>query len=164
MVCRQDNEDTQEAHPNSTHPYPGIHTFWAFALRIVMSCWAMTDSTSMSMRLNSSKQHQAPDWARPEKNLPIIWNMTWCELKLLKGYFTGLSNQILFQDISCFFYVHICIWVHLNVYLSVCCVCLSAWCIWECLFMCACVCLSGHFFCVFDYCVQKTETLFVGCH
>lgn len=26
----------------------------------------------MSILLNSSKQHQAPDWARPEKNRPII--------------------------------------------------------------------------------------------
>ena len=26
----------------------------------------------MSILLNSSKQHQAPDWAKPEKNRPII--------------------------------------------------------------------------------------------
>ena len=26
----------------------------------------------MLMRLNSSKQHHAPDWASPEKNRPII--------------------------------------------------------------------------------------------
>ena len=28
-------------------------------------CWAATDSTGSSMRLNSSKQPQEPDWARP---------------------------------------------------------------------------------------------------
>ena len=33
----------------------------------------MTDRTSMSIRLNSSKQHQAPEVAKPEKNLPIIY-------------------------------------------------------------------------------------------
>ena len=49
------------------------HTLAILAFRMVMSCWAITDSTSMSMRLNSSKQHQAPDWARPLKNRPIIW-------------------------------------------------------------------------------------------
>ena len=32
----------------------------------------MTDKTSMSILLNSSKQHQAPDCANPEKNRPII--------------------------------------------------------------------------------------------
>ena len=39
---------------------------------MVRSCWAITDNTSMSILLNSSKQHQAPDWAKPEKNRPII--------------------------------------------------------------------------------------------
>ena len=39
---------------------------------MVRSCWAMTDNTSISILLNSSKQHQAPDCANPEKNLPII--------------------------------------------------------------------------------------------
>lgn len=48
-------------------------TFAALAFRMVMSCWAMTDNTSMSIRLNSSKQHQAPDWASPLKKRPIIW-------------------------------------------------------------------------------------------
>ena len=44
-----------------------------FAFLMVISCCAMTDRTSMSILLNSSKQHQAPDWASPEKNLPIIY-------------------------------------------------------------------------------------------
>ena len=46
----------------------------ALAFLIVINCWAITDNTSMSILLNSSKQHQAPDWARPEKKRPIIWN------------------------------------------------------------------------------------------
>lgn len=49
-----------------------VFTLAALAFRMVMSCWAITDSTSMSMRLNSSKQHQAPDWASPLKKRPII--------------------------------------------------------------------------------------------
>ena len=49
-------------------------TFAALAFLMVMSCWAITDKTSMSIRLNSSKQHQAPDCARPLKKRPIIWN------------------------------------------------------------------------------------------
>ena len=36
------------------------------------SCWAMTERTSTSILLNSSKQHQIPDWHSPEKNLLII--------------------------------------------------------------------------------------------
>jgi hypothetical protein len=34
-----------------------------------LTCCAMTDSTSMFMRLNSSKQHHEPQPARPLKNL-----------------------------------------------------------------------------------------------
>lgn len=56
--------------PPLTHK---VHfTFWALAFLIVISCWAMTDRTSMLILLNSSKQHQAPDCASPEKNPPII--------------------------------------------------------------------------------------------
>ena len=50
-------------------------TFDALAFLIVMSCCAMTESTSMSILLNSSKQHQAPDCAKPEKKRPIIWKI-----------------------------------------------------------------------------------------
>ena len=39
---------------------------------MVRICWAMTESTSMSIRLNSSKQAQAPHWANPEKNRPMV--------------------------------------------------------------------------------------------
>ena len=41
------------------------------ASQIDMICCATTDSTSMSMRLNSSKHAHAPELARPLKNLPI---------------------------------------------------------------------------------------------
>jgi hypothetical protein len=34
--------------------------------------YAITDNTSILILLNSSKQHQAPDEARPLKNLPTI--------------------------------------------------------------------------------------------
>ena len=33
----------------------------------------MTDNTEMSMRLNSSKQPQAPHWHRPENSLPTAY-------------------------------------------------------------------------------------------
>jgi hypothetical protein len=45
-----------------THPHQSTHT-----------CCATTDSTSSSMRLNSSKHAQAPEAARPLKNLPCVY-------------------------------------------------------------------------------------------
>lgn len=39
----------------------------------------MTDSTSISILLNSSKHVQAPCWAKPENNLLIIWAVIWSE-------------------------------------------------------------------------------------
>ena len=39
---------------------------------MVVSCVEMTDSTDTSIRLNSSKQHQLPDCANPEKNFPNV--------------------------------------------------------------------------------------------
>ena len=41
----------------------------------------MTDNTETSIRLNSSKQPQAPHCARPEKILPIDWGQTNAEKK-----------------------------------------------------------------------------------
>lgn len=43
------------------------------ALRMVWIWEEITDNTEASIRLNSSKQPQAPHWARPEKILPIAW-------------------------------------------------------------------------------------------
>ena len=40
------------------------------AMEICWICWATTESTSREMRLNSSKQHQQPEEARPLKNFP----------------------------------------------------------------------------------------------
>lgn len=39
----------------------------------------MTDKTSISILLNSSKQAQAPCCASPEKSLLIIWAVIWSE-------------------------------------------------------------------------------------
>ena len=39
----------------------------------------MTESTSISIRLNSSKQAQAPYYDSPENNLPIILYSIWSE-------------------------------------------------------------------------------------
>ena len=44
---------------------------WMIALVIVRICCAITESTSMSMRLNSSKHAHAPAVERPLKNLAI---------------------------------------------------------------------------------------------
>ena len=41
------------------------------AIWIVWICCAITDSTSRSMRLNSSKHAQAPELASPLKNFPM---------------------------------------------------------------------------------------------
>ena len=64
-------------------PYPGFMTIsrpsnmkrsacTLYASWMVSTCCAMTLSTSMSMRLNSSKHAHAPDWATPEKNWLIV--------------------------------------------------------------------------------------------
>ena len=45
---------------------PAFMEFW-----MVRSCCATTESTSMSMRLNSSKHPHAPHWLKPAKNLPM---------------------------------------------------------------------------------------------
>ena len=46
-------------------------TPWFMAIWMHWICCAMTDSTSSSIRLNSSKHDQAPACAKPLKNLPI---------------------------------------------------------------------------------------------
>ena len=46
-------------------------TPWLMATWMLWICWAITESTSSSMRLNSSKQAHAPAWAKPLKNLPM---------------------------------------------------------------------------------------------
>ena len=51
---------------NTNRRKPRWIAFW-----IVKICAAITDSTSRSMRLNSSKHAHAPDEARPLKNLAI---------------------------------------------------------------------------------------------
>jgi hypothetical protein len=45
----------------------------------------------MSILLNSSKQHHAPDWASPEKNLPIIWKLYYY---IKRRYQSGLGREI----------------------------------------------------------------------
>lgn len=42
-----------------------VVSWWMSALRIVWIWDEMTESTDASMRLNSSKQPQAPVWAKP---------------------------------------------------------------------------------------------------
>lgn len=45
-----------------------IFFFYRMADWMVRTCWAMTERTSKSILLNSSKQHQAPELANPLKN------------------------------------------------------------------------------------------------
>ena len=40
--------------------------------RTMAICWAATDNTGNSIRLNSSKHPQDPDWAKPENNTGIM--------------------------------------------------------------------------------------------
>ena len=49
-------------------PKVNLSTPAALPLLIVRICWVTTDNTT-EMRLNSSKQHQLPQPARPLKNL-----------------------------------------------------------------------------------------------
>ena len=52
--------------PSNTNRFSllsGLSAIWAD--RMDKICWATTDNTSMLMRLNSSKQPQAPVWAKP---------------------------------------------------------------------------------------------------
>lgn len=58
--------------PNSGHMStvsPSVKTndlFFSFlADSTTATCWAATDNTGNSIRLNSSKQPQDPDWAKP---------------------------------------------------------------------------------------------------
>lgn len=58
--------------PNSGHisiTSPSVKVNCCFfslcALRITATCWAATDNTGNSMRLNSSKQPHDPDCAKP---------------------------------------------------------------------------------------------------
>lgn len=52
---------------STTSPSVKIKFFFFsfFADRITATCWAATDSTGSSMRLNSSKQPHVPDCANP---------------------------------------------------------------------------------------------------
>lgn len=52
---------------NSTYGVP-----FAFSPKRIKSCYAITDSTSILILLNSSKHAQAPADARPLKNLPTM--------------------------------------------------------------------------------------------
>lgn len=70
-VCVRVRDQSEKATLTASQPAQPL-TFAALAFLMVMSCWAMTDRTSMSIRLNSSKQHQAPDCAKPLKKRPII--------------------------------------------------------------------------------------------
>lgn len=45
---------------------------WSLAVLRHCNCWLITDKTSTFILLNSSKQHQIPDWLKPEKYLPMI--------------------------------------------------------------------------------------------
>lgn len=48
-----------------------LSKFCPTAIWILIICWATTDSTSTSTQLNSSKQAQAPDCAKPYKYINI---------------------------------------------------------------------------------------------
>lgn len=55
----------------------------------------MTLSTSMSIRLNSSKQHQAPQEAKPLKNLPIvIYSISGLQLKTTHCFATAFAKSL----------------------------------------------------------------------
>jgi len=53
---------------NASIPRQRHNKTWELPLWMVRICWATTDNTSRSMRLNSSKQDQAPHDAKPCTN------------------------------------------------------------------------------------------------
>jgi len=69
--------------------------FYAFAVNSSRSYWAMTESTSTLMRLNSSKQHHAPEADRPLKNLAIMrWSMPSEQLKTTHCFARALAKSL----------------------------------------------------------------------
>lgn len=55
----------------------GIYTLAICACCIVVICWATTESTSISIRLNSSKQAQAPELKRCNNEINSIhWKLS----------------------------------------------------------------------------------------
>ena len=59
-------------------------------------CWATTESTSMLMRLNSSKQPQAPDWERGEgerrEKKCHCHNIFWFDVYVHEGWGHGRQH------------------------------------------------------------------------
>ena len=94
---------------------PTVLTRAIFAFLMVISCCAMTDRTSMSILLNSSKQHQAPDWASPEKNLPIIYAQGKKEVRIFVDVALSLHKYKMY--IACMYGKYVCIYSNIrNVY------------------------------------------------
>lgn len=55
----------------------------------------MTDRTSMSILLNSSKQVQDPVYASPENSFSIIWALIWSEqLKTMQYLAKDLAKSL----------------------------------------------------------------------
>ena len=77
---------------------------------MVKICWATTDSTSRSMRLNSSKHDQAPQDARPWNKIAkehLVIPSAWMKKRIIKAWSTvfqqnrklsfTMFRQVLFQ-------------------------------------------------------------------
>ena len=77
-----------------------ISWWWGSAdgedLLMVRICCAITESTSMSMRLNSSSSTMHQDCASPEKNLPIIWSVCVCVCVCVSHWYTYLLITAVF--------------------------------------------------------------------
>ena len=80
-----------------THSWTNLVTYLSadasLAVLMLCSCCATTESTSTSILLNSSKQHQLPAWARPENNLPSI-----CHLRQENSFAQWQLEQVWFQN------------------------------------------------------------------
>lgn len=88
--------------PISTPSKMNLFNPAAFALCMVRTCCATTDRTSSSIRLNSSKQAQAPEQARPAacKSLRHEWSHPlMCETPTMPQYSLGL-RLITFKELS----------------------------------------------------------------
>lgn len=113
-----------------------VFKFDWMALRMLSICCATTDNTSASMRLNSSKQAQAPDEASPLKNFQINCNvmksvvcdrvlesrdLTWIHFieSITKFYWrSSLNFQVESDSISMsnieYHFIQLVAWIHWN--------------------------------------------------
>jgi hypothetical protein len=79
----------------SVSPNQNLSSFYSRACLIDSNYYEITDKTSISILLNSSRQVHAPYYARPLKCLPIILYSIWSEqLKTTQNIPKALARSL----------------------------------------------------------------------